>query len=172
MPSTENKEIQHLFATGFPVLLNICLFLLLAEAVVFLPYINISGLLSWALIFGGFQILVRQMDVAQSPKTIVLLSIIAGILVGLGPIAFLFIGTVTQLYIIPSVLLVLAACCLPLLGNYLPPVAGFTISAIASFTIAMLNLDNTLPLSWPACWIILGLVIIWVGNYCQKRKLY
>ena len=174
MPSTENekdnKEFQHLFATGFPVLLNICLFLLLAEAVVFLPYINISGLLNWALIFGGFQIIVRQINVVQSPKAMVVLSIIAGILVGLGPVAFLFISTVTQLFIIPSVLLVLAACCLPLLGNYLPTVAGFTISAIASFTTAMLNLDNTLPLSWPACWIVLGLVILWVGNFCQKRK--
>ena len=176
MPSTQDdKEIQHQFETGFPVLLNICLFLLLTEAIVFLPFIRISGLLSWALLFSGFQIFVRQTNFSQSPQKkslqkIVLLSIIAGILVGLGPIIFLYISTVTQLFIMPSVLLVLTACSLPLLGNYLPVVAGFTASAVIAFTVAILGLDNTLPISWPACWIILSLVIIWVGNYCQKRK--
>ena len=157
-------------AKGFSTLLNLSAFLLLAEALLFLPYIQIPGLIGWALALSGFKLIFGQVNRLLSSQKIILLGIAAGLLAGLGPVVAFYIGTVTQLLIIPSVLLVLCASSLALLKNNLFAIVAFVTPTVTSFAVVMMQLDTSLPMLWPAFWATMGAMIIGVGYFCKKSS--
>ena len=167
--SIQGSSEQNINGTGLVVLLTVSLFALLAEAILFLPFLLINNFIVWAIVFACLLSITRLNANTMTSYRLSIFGACAGIIVGLSPITFLHIATVSQLFVIPSVLLVLSACSIALLRHCIAAAAYFISTALLSFTLAMSMLDNTLPTIWPVSWLILGALIIWVGRYTSRQ---